>query len=98
MSYFWKLDSLGQNGFRLFSYEKLYKCKLDKVTSSYLIEKLGKPNFIDKDREGDFYCYYYYDGKSLPKEANKVPERLVIHFYFKKGNPYLQFIGKDHLD
>jgi hypothetical protein len=96
VSYFWKNDSLGHNGFRLYTYESFLKCKMDKISLPYLFEKLGKPSEIDKDQKGVYYIYYYFDGKTLPKAANKATERLSIHFYFEFSSPYLKYVGERH--
>lgn len=83
VSYFWKNDSLANNGFRLYSYERLLKCKIDSLSISYLVEKLGKPSKIIRSNKGTDYLYYYYDSKKIPKE---IPfECLYISFMFDKN-------------
>jgi hypothetical protein len=98
VSYFWRLDSLGQNGFRLYAYNILFDCKFEKLTVSKLLEKLGKPNFVEKSTRGTHYCYYYYDGRYLPKEADLTQEVGYLSFTFDSGSNYLSGIGKGHID
>ena len=98
VSYFWRLDSLGQNGFRLYTYHYLRDCKFEKLTLSKLFEKLGKPNFVEKTNRGTDYYYYYYDGRYLPKEAGLMPELLYLIFSFNSGSIYLNGIGEGHFD
>jgi hypothetical protein len=68
LSYFWKLDSLANNGFRLFAHDRLVKSKIDTVSIKYLIDNLGNPNQIINTNKGVIYNYYYYDTRKLPKE------------------------------
>lgn len=69
ISYFWKLDSLGRNGYRMLASERLTKCNKVGITQAYLEENLGKPNRTSKDNLGStYYLYYYFDGKALPKQ------------------------------
>jgi hypothetical protein len=98
VSYFWKLDSLGSNGFRLYAYERIMKCKMDKISLSYVLDKFGKPNMVRKDDSGVYYCYFYYDGNTIPKEANKTRERLFIFFKLNATSPYVAAIGTDQIE
>lgn len=69
---------------------------MDKITKDQLFDKLGKPNLITKDQNGIYYRYYYYDGWTLPKEANLAHERLYIQFYFPSNEVYLKYVGEGH--
>lgn len=98
VAYFWRLDSLAQNGFRLYAYNSILECKFKKVTLSKLLEKLGKPNFTEKTNIGNLYCYYYYDGRHIPKDAGYTQDVGYISFTFKFGSPYLSGVGEGHID
>jgi hypothetical protein len=99
ISYFWKLDSLGTNGYRLQVYRCLATCNKGKITEEVLLQKLGKPNETHRDNKGTiYYIYYFFDGKSIPKEADLARTRMFIFFRFDKGSPYLAAVGDDHYD
>src|SRR6266480_712256 len=67
VSYYWQLDSLGQNGYRLCNYNRLVKSKIGRITSAQVLDKLGKPNFSNKTNVHYSYCYYFFDGRIIPK-------------------------------
>ena len=92
ISYFWKLDSLANNGFRLYAYEKLLKCKLNSITYEELFDKLGKPNIIRHTNKGVEYVYYYYNGDLFKKIPNMPWEQLYLCFEFKNGSKYIASI------
>lgn len=98
VSYYWKLDSLANNGFRLYAYKDLLNSKIDKVYRSFLLEKLGKPNQIRKTNHGVEYIYYYYDSKALTKEHGKPFECGYISFKFGEYDKYLTSIDEGMLD
>lgn len=60
LSYYWRIDSLAGNGFRLDSVNELLKSKLDNVSKVYLLEQLGKPNELRKTKHGTEYVYYFF--------------------------------------
>jgi len=98
VSYYWKLDSLANNGFRLYSYDRLLNCKIDKLTVAYLLDKLGKPNKISKSNQGTEYIYFYYDSKAIPKEKDKPFECGYIYFLVDEKRKCLTSIGQGVLD
>jgi hypothetical protein len=99
ISYYWKLDSTGTNGFRLFAYEPLLKKENTKdITEELLFEKLGKPNRINKDNGGTVYSYYYFDGSSIPKEAGKTWETFSIIFRFYPNSKYVDLVGTEYYE
>jgi hypothetical protein len=86
ISYYWKLDSLANNGFRECAYKKVLKSKLDKISKSFLLEKLGKPNEISENFNGDTaFIYYYFDIKAMPKTYEAPLAVWYISFFFKKN-------------
>jgi hypothetical protein len=86
VSYYWKLDSLANNGFRECAYKKVLKSKLDKISKSFLLEKLGKPNEISENFNGDTaFIYYYFDIKAMPKTYEAPLAVWYISFFFKKN-------------
>lgn len=92
-SYFWKLDSLGINGYRFAVYNLFLNSILNNIDSASLLEKLGKPNEIYKYKDNIYYRYFYLDGLSFPKEADAPPEREYIYFLFTRNNLFLSKIG-----
>lgn len=98
VSYYWKLDSLANNGFRLYAYERLLNCKIDTLTVTFLLDKLGKPNKIRESNIGIDYVYYYYDSMKMPKENGSPFECGYIYFMFRKDRNYLISIGDGVLD
>jgi hypothetical protein len=98
VSYYWKLDSLANNGFRLYAYKDLVNSKIDKVYRALLLEKLGKPNQIKRTNHGTEYIYYYYDSKKMPKEFGGPFECGYISFKFGEYDKYLSSIDEGVFD
>jgi hypothetical protein len=98
VSYFWKNDSLANNGFRLYAYDRLLKCKLDGLTTNILFDKLGKPNEIWKSNQGIDYVYYFFDTKALPRKFGKPVDCGYIYFSFAGKGEYITSIGHGVLD
>ena len=86
VSYYWKLDSLGQNGYRACNYRRFLNCKMDALTSAEVLERLGKPNFTTRNQNAFWYFYYFFDGRIIPQSAGYSEELLFIKFYF--GSDY----------
>jgi hypothetical protein len=92
LSYFWKLDSLANNGFRLCTYKRIIDAKSDSNTVSrgFLSSKLGKPNRVLTSNKGIEWIYFVLDGKKMAKEYAKTSEECVyISFLFDKYERYL---------
>ncbi|MFN4316149.1 MAG: hypothetical protein ACK4E0_17805 [Chitinophagaceae bacterium] len=69
IGYFWKLDSLANNGFRRCAAKGIVESKLDRVSKAMLITHLGKPNSISEKFNGDIeFLYYYFDILAMPKD------------------------------
>src|SRR5690349_20571841 len=99
VSYFWKKDSLANNGFRLYSYDSLLTCKVDKLSVDYMFNKLGKPNEVWNTNQGIQYVYYYFDSKKMPKEEYGEPmDCLYIYFMFNSKTKCLIGIGDGVMD
>jgi hypothetical protein len=98
MSYYWKLDSLANNGFRLYAYKDLLKCKVDKLTRAFLLEKFGKPNTIRKTNHGTEYLYYFYDSKAMPEKFGRAFEAGYISFLFGEYDKHLTSIEEGTID
>jgi hypothetical protein len=98
VSYFWKNDSLGTNGFRLYTFNELLKCEPTKLPISYVFEKLGNPNNVREDETGAYYFYFYFDGRNIPKEANLSLVRLYICYKIKHAGKYVEYVFKGHDD
>lgn len=98
VSYFWKKDSLGDNGFRLYSYDLLLKCHPIKKPIFYIFEKLGQPNWVGNDETGTYYYYYYYDGRKLPEKAHLSPARLYICYKVNLNSIYVENVFKGYFE
>ena len=98
VSYYWKLDSLANNGFRLCAYKRLLNCRLDKIYRGLLLDKLGKPNTIRKTNYGAEYVYYVYDSKAMPQENERPFECVYITFKFGEYEKYLNGVEEGVID
>ena len=98
LSYYWKLDSLAGNGFRLYTYNQLLKSKLDQVSKTFLVEKLGKPNQLRNTNHGEEYVYYYFDIKAMPKNYDAPLACWYIAFHFKTSESLASEIVEGDID
>jgi len=98
LSYYWKLDSLANNGFRLYTYDKLLNCKVDKVDRALLFGKLGKPNQTQKTNKGTEYYYYYFDKRAMPRDFEAPNACWYISFQFDEYGKYLLSIREGDMD
>jgi len=98
LSYYWKLDSLAGNGFRLYTYNQLLKSRLDNVTKELLVESLGKPNQLRNTNHGTEYVYYYFDIKAMPKDYDAPLACWYIAFQFKSNEKYASEIVEGDID
>ena len=99
ISYYWKLDSLASNGFRLYVYEKFLTCNRNNVNRASILDKLGTPNLIWKTNKGHEYVYYYYDGsKDLRQKKGGLAECLYISFQFGIYDKFLSSVEEGLLD
>ena len=87
LSYFWQLDSLANNGFRIYALRSLLTCVLAPVNREYLLMKFGQPNRIRENNETVSYIYYCFSSKNMPPEYKGLFDELYVSFTFnKKGN------------
>lgn len=98
LSYYWKLDSLANNGFRLYTYKKFIDSKPNKMYADILLTKLGKPNETRKTNKGTEYIYYYFDIKTMPKNYRAPKACLYINFKFESDQNYLTSIEEGDID
>lgn len=98
LSYYWKLDSLANNGFRYYTYDMLLKSKIDKVDRAYLFQKLGKPNYIQKTNKGVEFHYFYFDKRTMPKDFTAPNACWYINFKFNDYDKYLSSITEGDTD
>jgi hypothetical protein len=98
LSYFWIKDSLANNGFRLYSYDRILKSKIDRVTSDSVVKRLGKPNETRNTNQGFQLLYYVYDSKAMPKEFGRPFECIAITFVFQERDKTLSDISETVLD
>lgn len=98
ISYFWKLDSLGSNGYRMRTYECIKNCHLDGIDTLFLFSKLGKPNEVMKSQNDISYIYYYLDVRRVPAELEYAYACWYISFVFKNGKQEIEYIYEGSLD
>ncbi len=99
LSYFWKLDSLGTNGLRLYSYDLILKARLDTLRFDTLFSKLGKSNMTLTSQKDVQYLYFYLDPRKL--RATDYGSFGAIHyigFTRKKNEDIISQISSWHLD
>lgn len=83
LSYFWKSDSLANNGFRYNTYKRILDSKLDTISVDSLIMYLGNPNKITHSTTTKFYTFYFLDFNKMPKEKRG---NNVYYIVFDKKN------------
>ena len=98
LSYYWKLDSLASNGFRLYTYEEFLKCNRDKVYADELLNRLGKPNKVRQTNKGIEYLYYCFDKRKMPKNYNAPSAIWYIAFKFENEQNTLSTIEEGDID
>lgn len=98
ISYYWKLDSNANNGFRFYTYRMLIDAKIDKIDKAILLSKLGKPNEIRESNNNIDYRYYYFDIDKMPKDYDAPIACWYLSFKFKIGDDYLSSIEEGDLD
>lgn len=98
LSYYWRLDSMANNGFRRYTYSKFLDCKTDKIYADVLLNKLGKPNQVRKTNKGTEYIYYYFDIKAMPKGYNAPMACFYISFKFEDSRNYLSSVEEGDID
>lgn len=98
LSYYWKLDSLANNGFRLYTYDDFLDCKIDKVDRSLLLDKLGRPSEIRKTSDETEYLYYYFDIRTMPRDFEGPAASWYISFRFDENGKYLRKVEKGDID
>jgi hypothetical protein len=95
-AYFWRQDSIGNNGFRSLYYKHFLKCKYSNHSLEYITQILGKPNGRIESNKGTTLYYFYLNGETLPKELGKFAGNF-IGFDFNK-NFKLVYISDGHFD
>lgn len=100
VSYFWKLDSLANNGFRLLSYKQILNSKVqnNEVGRAFLLNKLGNPNKVWRTNKGVEYVYYVYDRKLIPREHENAMDCLYLSFKFDEYEKHLISIEDGSLE
>lgn len=83
LSYYWKLDSLANNGFRRCAMQRFLTCKIDGISADSLLAKLGKPNRMRRTDQEITCLYYYFDKRTMPKDYDAPMSCAYIRFTFK---------------
>jgi len=98
LSYFWKIDSLGTNGFRLYTYEKVLNSKLDTLKPSVLINKFGNPNEVLESTKDVTYIYFYLNPTKMPSSFEAPNAIFYIGFIRNKHEKMIRKIIKWSFD
>jgi hypothetical protein len=99
VSYYWKLDSLANNGYRRCAFRRLLESKLDKISRIFLLEKLGKPNEISDNFNGDTaFIYYCFDSKAMPENYRGAMAVGYISFLFRKNEDCVSWVTEGEGD
>jgi hypothetical protein len=97
-SYYWKLDSLASNGYRLCSSDELLKCQLDNINLDFLIKYFGRANTVSKSNNGIEYIYYYFDYRKIPKDVKSTAAIYYVSFFLKNEKQNVERITSGHYD
>jgi hypothetical protein len=98
LSYFWKIDSLGNNGARYYSYHRLLHCKIDGINPEFLKEKFGRENMLRKTNKGVEYIYFCLDAKALKKDYKGPYACWYVSFMFSPDQQTLLSIYEGDMD
>jgi hypothetical protein len=98
MSYWWKLDSLANNGYRYETRHRILDCDFKGITKSVLLEVLGSPNEIKKTNKGVDYRYYYFNIKKMPIDYDGSSMILFINFELNENEELILSISDQHSD
>ena len=67
----WRLDSMGNNGYRLANYKKFLICNPDYLYPDYLLNAIGMPNETWSTATESNYIYYYTT-KAFPNGFTRI--------------------------
>jgi hypothetical protein len=99
IGYFWRLDSLANNGYRRCAVHRILDAKLDKMSRPFLFEHLGKPNRESKRFDGSTeYIYYYFDILAMPKSYDAPLGTGYISFLYRKDQDWASSITEGDID
>lgn len=98
LSYYWRLDSLANNGFRLYTFDRFLSCKIGVVYADELLNLLGKPSKVWTTNKGREYVYFYFDSNRMPKHYTGPQSCLFISFHFENDQNILSSISKGDID
>jgi hypothetical protein len=80
VSYYWKIDTLANNGYRKEVKKHFLNCILDSVSYEYVLEKLGKSEWGENDTLR--LSYYYYNTLNMSEKYKSNPIKDKIFFIF----------------
>lgn len=98
LSYFWKLDSLANNGFRVYAFRNLLDSKIDSISADYLTRNFGRPDTIWKNEAGVFRIYFCFRRKNLSEQWKGLFDDIYISFKFDDGEKKLLSIKHSYFD
>jgi hypothetical protein len=98
ISYFWKKDSLGNNGARLYSYKKILNARNDSISAELLLKYLGRPNETRSYTSGVTYVYLYLDMKAMPRGYPSIYAGWYVCFIFGVNREKLLGIYEGDID
>lgn len=92
----WKIDSLGDNGYRTKVFKDIRCSKIDPIDKKFLFDKLGKPSTIQKFYSGntnkDYVGFRYYVLNMNENPKLKPFVGSFIEFVFDSEEKTLQYI------
>jgi hypothetical protein len=83
----WKKDLQTSGNYRLINNKFLFTCKIDSVSTEYVLNKLGKPESIGANNNEVDYLYYFFDKNSISKKD--LEEIIGIRLRFNKDKNQL---------
>ena len=95
LSYFWQLDSLANNGFRVYAFPDLLDCVLDTVNCDYLLKNFGNPEIIRDNKETFSYLYYCFRRKNMPLKYKGLFDDIYVSFTFDNKSKNLISVKHD---
>lgn len=99
IGYYWRLDSVANNGFRFSNYHFLLECQFQGINETVVRSLLGSPNEVSDVGLKKALIYYYFDIRKMPAGYDKAPlATLYISFNFRRASGVLIDVTKGDID
>jgi hypothetical protein len=97
----WTIDSLGTRGYRQNNFKMLRNCNPKAISKALLIDKLGRPNRVEKFSSGitrkNHVEYIYFIQNIYPEDEKQPFEGLFISYIFDENENTLEEISHGNL-